>query len=250
MVKRMNTEQSDMDTPYLELKNLRVAYDSVQALHGISLTVRQGEIVAILGANGAGKTTTLATISGLLKPVDGGIFFEGKPIHTLPSHEIVRLGITHSPEGRRLFGTLTVLENLELGAFTRKNTERSAEILDWIFKLFPRLRERANQLAGTLSGGEQQMVAIGRALMGDPKILLLDEPSLGLAPILVRSIFDSIREINTRGVTVILVEQNAKAALKLASRGYVLEVGKVVLADDAAALLDNKAVQKAYLGGR
>lgn len=250
MVKRMNTEQSDMDTPYLELKNLRVAYDSVQALHGISLTVRQGEIVTILGANGAGKTTTLATISGLLKPVDGGIFFEGKPIHTLPSHEIVRLGITHSPEGRRLFGTLTVLENLELGAFTRKNTERSAEILDWIFKLFPRLRERANQLAGTLSGGEQQMVAIGRALMGDPKILLLDEPSLGLAPILVRSIFDSIREINTRGVTVILVEQNAKAALKLASRGYVLEVGKVVLADDAAALLDNKAVQKAYLGGR
>lgn len=246
----MNTEQSDMDTPYLELKNLRVAYDSVQALHGISLTVRQGEIVTILGANGAGKTTTLATISGLLKPVDGGIFFEGKPIHTLPSHEIVRLGITHSPEGRRLFGTLTVLENLELGAFTRKNTERSAEILDWIFKLFPRLRERANQLAGTLSGGEQQMVAIGRALMGDPKILLLDEPSLGLAPILVRSIFDSIREINTRGVTVILVEQNAKAALKLASRGYVLEVGKVVLADDAAALLDNKAVQKAYLGGR
>ena len=242
MVKRMNTEQSDMDTPYLELKNLRVAYDSVQALHGISLTVRQGEIVTILGANGAGKTTTLATISGLLKPVDGGIFFEGKPIHTLPSHEIVRLGITHSPEGRRLFGTLTVLENLELGAFTRKNTERSAEILDWIFKLFPRLRERANQLAGTLSGGEQQMVAIGRALMGDPKILLLDEPSLGLAPILVRSIFDSIREINTRGVTVILVEQNAKAALKLASRGYVLEVGKVVLADDAAALLDNKAV--------
>lgn len=250
MVKRMNTEQSDMDTPYLELKNLRVAYDSVQALHGISLTVRQGEIVTILGANGAVKTTTLATISGLLKPVDGGIFFEGKPIHTLPSHEIVRLGITHSPEGRRLFGTLTVLENLELGAFTRKNTERSAEILDWIFKLFPRLRERANQLAGTLSGGEQQMVAIGRALMGDPKILLLDEPSLGLAPILVRSIFDSIREINTRGVTVILVEQNAKAALKLASRGYVLEVGKVVLADDAAALLDNKAVQKAYLGGR
>lgn len=246
----MSTVQSEMDTPYLELKNLRVAYNSVQALHGISLTVRKGEIVTILGANGAGKTTTLATISGLLKPVEGGIFFEGNPIHTLPSHEIVRLGITHSPEGRRLFGTLTVFENLELGAFTRKNTDRSSEILDWIFKLFPRLRERANQLAGTLSGGEQQMVAIGRALMGDPKILLLDEPSLGLAPILVRSIFDSIREINSRGVTVILVEQNAKAALKLASRGYVLEVGKVVLVDDAEALLDNAAVQKAYLGGQ
>lgn len=238
-----------MGEAYLELRDLRVRYGNVEALHGINVRVEKGEIVAILGANGAGKTTTLTAISGLMKPSEGGIYFEGRPLHTLPSHEVVRLGITHSPEGRRVFGTLTVMENLDLGAFTRTDKERTAYILGWIFELFPRLKERTEQLAGTLSGGEQQMLAIARALMGDPKVLLLDEPSLGLAPILVRSIFESVREINERGVTVILVEQNARAALKLASRGYVMEVGKVVMEDSAPALLANPDVQAAYLGG-
>ena len=234
---------------YLELRNLTVCYGNVEALHGISAKVNQGEIVTILGANGAGKTTTLAAISGLMKPAAGGIFFEGKPLHTRQSHEVVKLGITHCPEGRRTFGTMTVLENLELGAFTCKDTARTARTLDWIYQLFPRLRERSSQLAGTLSGGEQQMLAIGRALMGNPKVLLLDEPSLGLAPILVRTIFGSIVDINSTGVTVILVEQNARAALKIASRGYVMEVGKIVMANDAKALLNDPDVQNAYLGG-
>ncbi|MDL2279816.1 ABC transporter ATP-binding protein [Desulfovibrio sp. OttesenSCG-928-G11] len=238
-----------MAEAYLELRDLRVKYDNVEALHGISVYVERGEIITILGANGAGKTTTLAAISGLMKPSGGGIFFEGQALHTQPSHRVVELGITHSPEGRRVFSTLTVMENLALGAFTRKDKARSAEILKWIFELFPRLEERLQQLAGTLSGGEQQMLAIARALMGDPKILLLDEPSLGLAPILVRSIFDSIREINHNGVTVILVEQNARAALKIANRGYVMEVGKIVMQDKAENLLANPEVQAAYLGG-
>lgn len=236
-------------TAYLELRDLKVCYGKVEALHGINVRVDRGEIVTILGANGAGKTTTLTAISGLMKPSSGGIYFDGKPLHTLHSHEVVRLGITHAPEGRRVFSTLTVQENLDLGAFTCKDKERSAHIRKWIFELFPRLEERAEQLAGTLSGGEQQMLAIARALMGDPKVLLLDEPSLGLAPILVRSIFNSVREINDRGVTVILVEQNARAALKVASRGYVIEVGKVVMEDRAEALLANPDVQAAYLGG-
>ncbi len=237
-------------TSYLELCDLRVCYGSVEALHGISIHVEKGEIVTILGANGAGKTTTLATISGLMKPSGGGVYFENTPLHTLHSHEIVHLGITQAPEGRRVFSTLSVEENLNLGAYVHhKNKKRNAEIREWIFELFPRLRERIRQLAGTLSGGEQQMLAIGRALMGDPKVLLLDEPSLGLAPILVRSIFDSIRLINSRGVTVILVEQNARAALKLATRGYVIEVGKVVMEDRAEALLANPEIQTAYLGG-
>lgn len=243
------SEASPMSVPYLELRDLHVCHGKVEALHGINVRVGKGEIVAILGANGAGKTTTMAAISGLLKPSGGGIFFEGSPLHAMPSHEIVRRGITHSPEGRRVFGTLTVEENLNLGAYSSKNTIRTAEIRNWIFDLFPRLDERLDQLAGTLSGGEQQMLAIARALMGDPKILLLDEPSLGLAPILVRSIFDSVREINEQGVTVILVEQNAKAALKIASRGYVMEVGKVVMEDEAKNLLANPDVQAAYLGG-
>lgn len=236
-------------TAYLELRDLRVCYGQVEALHGINVRVDKGEIVTILGANGAGKTTTLTTISGLMKPSSGGIYFEGRPLHTLHSHEVVGLGITHSPEGRRVFNTLTVQENLDLGAFTCKDKTRVARTLRWIFELFPRLEERAEQLAGTLSGGEQQMLAIARALMGDPKVLLLDEPSLGLAPILVRSIFNSVREINDRGVTVILVEQNARAALKIASRGYVIEVGRVVMEDSAEALLANPDVQAAYLGG-
>lgn len=233
----------------LELRDLRVSYGSVEVLHGITLTVNRGEIITILGANGAGKSTTLLSISGLVKPSGGGIFFEGEPLHTLRSHDIVRRGITQSPEGRRVFSTLTVLENLELGAFTVRDRRQSARTLEWIFALFPRLRERADQLAGTLSGGEQQMLAIGRALMGDPKVLLLDEPSLGLAPILVRSIFDATRLINEAGVTVILVEQNARAALKIASRGYVMEVGRIVMEDRAAALLVNPDIQNAYLGG-
>lgn len=238
-----------MSAPYLELRDLSVCHGKVEALHGINARVNRGEIVAILGANGAGKTTTLTAISGLLQPSGGGIYFEGAPLHTLPSHEIVQKGITHSPEGRRVFGTLTVAENLALGAYTRKDAARTAAIRDWIFELFPRLKERLDQLAGTLSGGEQQMLAIARALMGDPKVLLLDEPSLGLAPILVRSIFDSVREINGQGVTVILVEQNARAALKIASRGYVMEVGRIVMEDAAKALLANPDIQAAYLSG-
>ena len=226
-------------TTYLELRDLRVSYGKVEALHGISVHVEQGEIVTILGANGAGKTTTLTTISGLRKPSGGSILFQGRPLHTMPSHEIVRLGITQSPEGRRVFGTLSVRENLDLGAFTSKDRGRSAKIR----------KERYKQMAGTLSGGEQQMLAIARALMADPKVLLLDEPSLGLAPLLVRSIFDSVRKINRQGVTVILVEQNARAALKLASRGYVIEVGRVVMEDASEALLANPDVQAAYLGG-
>ncbi len=236
-------------TAYLELRDLRVSYGNVEALHAINVRVEKGEIITILGANGAGKSTTLMSISGLIKPTSGGIFFEGRPLHTLPSHDVVRLGITQSPEGRRVFGTLTVLENLQLGAFTSKDKPKINKTLDWIFELFPRLSERSKQLAGTLSGGEQQMLAIGRALMGLPKVLLLDEPSLGLAPILVRSIFETVRTINESGVTVILVEQNARAALKLASRGYVMEVGRIVMEDNAANLLANPEVQNAYLGG-
>ncbi len=237
------------NTPYLELRDLCVSYGNVEALHAISLRINQGEIVTILGANGAGKTTTLLTISGLLKPTSGSITFMGEPLHTLPSHEIVRRGITQSPEGRRVFGTMTVRENLELGAFTSNDTQRIRQNLDWIFDLFPRLRERTGQLAGTLSGGEQQMLAIGRALMSTPKVLLLDEPSLGLAPILVQSIFDTVRAINATGMTVVLVEQNARAALQIATRGYVMEVGRVVLEDAASNLLANPEVQNAYLGG-
>ncbi len=245
-----NTEAAMSDSQaYLELRDLRVRYGNVEALHGISIKVHKGEIVTILGANGAGKTTTLTSISGLIKAASGEIFFEGRPLHTMHSHEIVRLGITQSPEGRRVFGTMTVLENLELGSFTSSDRPRIARTLGWIYELFPRLRERSGQLAGTLSGGEQQMLAIGRALMAAPKVLLLDEPSLGLAPILVRSIFESVREINESGVTVILVEQNARAALKLAARGYVMEVGRVVMEDEARALLANPEVQDAYLGG-
>ncbi|MDD2967307.1 MAG: ABC transporter ATP-binding protein [Desulfovibrionaceae bacterium] len=233
---------------FLELQNVCVRYGNVEALHGISMRVEEGEIVTILGANGAGKSTTLLSISGLVKPSSGGIFFEGKPLHTIHSFDIVKRGITQSPEGRRVFGTMTVLENLQLGAFTLHDKQRSNTTLEWIFSLFPRLLERRDQLAGTLSGGEQQMLAIGRALMGEPRVLLLDEPSLGLAPLLVRSIFETVREINQRGVTVVLVEQNARAALKLATRGYVLEVGNVVMEDSAASLLANPQVREAYLG--
>jgi len=233
----------------LQLRDLHVKYGNIEVLHGINLEVREGEIVTILGANGAGKSTTLMTISGLVKPSQGAILFDhGALLHKLPAHAIVRCGIAHVPEGRRIFGTLTAQENINLGAYVRSDDE-VRKTQEWIYQLFPILAERRNQLAGTLSGGEQQMLAIGRALMSHPRVLLLDEPSLGLAPLLVKAIFQTLREINTSGVTIVLVEQNARAALKLAHRGYVMELGRIVLEDSAARLLTNPEVQSAYLGG-
>ena len=233
----------------LEIKDLHVKYGNVEVLHGINLEVDEGEIVTILGANGAGKSTTLLSISGLVKPSQGEVLFEGKALHKLPAHQVVKARISQSPEGRRVFGTLTVQENINLGAYTIKDKDKIARTRKWIYELFPRLEERKHQLAGTLSGGEQQMLAIGRALMSDPKVLLLDEPSLGLAPLLVKAIFQTIQEINAAGVTVLLVEQNAKAALRLAHRGYVLEVGNITLSGAADDLLTNPEVLDAYLGG-
>ncbi len=233
----------------LEVADLHVKYGNIEVIHGINLQVGEGEIVAILGANGAGKSTTLLTISGLVRPSGGSILFQGTPIHKLQAHSIVKLGIAQAPEGRRIFGTLTVQENLNLGSFVSTDTEQIDATRDWIYELFPVLLERKHQLAGTLSGGEQQMLAIARALMSRPKILLLDEPSLGLAPLLVKAIFQTLREINETGVTIVLVEQNANAALRLAHRGYVLEVGNVAMHDAAPALIANPAVQAAYLGG-
>ena len=233
----------------LELKNLKVKYGQVEALHGINLTVNEGELVTILGANGAGKSTTLMAISGLVPASEGEIHFKGRRIDTLRSHQVVGLGITQSPEGRRVFGPLTVAENLALGAFTKSDRAATARRLQWIYDLFPRLFERQAQMAGTLSGGEQQMLAIGRALMSEPQLLLLDEPSLGLAPLMVKSIFQTIRAINETGVTIILVEQNARAALKLADRGYVMEVGRLVMDGPASELLHDPQVQNTYLGG-
>jgi len=234
----------------LELIGLKVKYGQVEALHGLDLKVNEGELVTILGSNGAGKTTTLMAISGLAPVSSGEIRFEGRRLDTLRSHQVVALGITQSPEGRRIFGPLTVYENLALGAFTRHRRRAAvARRLAWVYDLFPRLFERQYQMAGTLSGGEQQMLAIGRALMSEPRLLLLDEPSLGLAPLLVRSIFQTIRAINQAGVTIVLVEQNARAALKLADRGYVLEVGRLVMAGQAADLLHDPRIQAAYLGG-
>ncbi|MDR2945490.1 MAG: ABC transporter ATP-binding protein [Candidatus Adiutrix sp.] len=233
----------------LELKGLKVKYGQVEALHGLDLTVNEGELVTILGANGAGKSTTLMAICGLVPTAEGEICFEGRRIDTLRSHQVVELGITQSPEGRRVFGPLTVAENLSLGAYSQKDKIAAARRLKWIYDLFPRLDERRSQMAGTLSGGEQQMLAIGRALMAEPRLLLLDEPSLGLAPLLVKSIFQTIRAINQAGVTIILVEQNARAALKLADRGYVMEVGRLVMEGKAEKLLHDPQVQSTYLGG-
>jgi branched-chain amino acid transport system ATP-binding protein len=233
----------------LTISNLQVYYGAIRALEGISLEVNQGEIVTMIGANGAGKSTTIRSISGLVKPTHGEILFEGKPLHRMRPHDIVVLGVGQSPEGRRVFANMSVRENLELGAYTRsKYRDQVRADMERIFHLFPRLKEREAQSAGTLSGGEQQMLAIGRALMARPRLLLLDEPSLGLAPFLVQSIFQIIRDINQQGVTVLLVEQNAHQALRIAHRGYVLETGKVVLADSAANLLLNDSVRKAYLG--
>jgi branched-chain amino acid transport system ATP-binding protein len=234
----------------LELQDIHTYYGNIHALRGISLQVNQGEIVTLIGSNGAGKSTTLRTISGLLSPRRGQVVLNGKRIDNVPAHEIVKLGISQSPEGRRIFPRLTVLENLEMGAYTRKDGggEFQAD-LDRVFELFPRLKERAWQKGGTLSGGEQQMLAIGRALMSRPKVLLLDEPSMGLAPILVDQIFSIVQDINRQGTTILLVEQNALKALEIAHTGYVLQSGQIVLQDTAANLRRNETVQKAYLGG-
>jgi branched-chain amino acid transport system ATP-binding protein len=234
-------------SPLLEVEDLRTAYGSIEALKGISLTVEEGEVVTLIGSNGAGKSTTLRSISGLTPPRSGSIRFRGEEISTVPAQDIVRLGISQSPEGRRCFQRMTVRENLELGAYLRRDANIKQD-LERVFELFPRLRERERQKAGTMSGGEQQMLAMGRAMMADPALLLLDEPSMGLAPILVDRIYETVAEINRQGTTILLVEQNANYALEVSKRGYVLETGKVVLADDSASLRENPEVQKAYLG--
>jgi branched-chain amino acid transport system ATP-binding protein len=232
----------------LEISDIHTYYGSIHALKGITLDVRDGEIVTLLGANGAGKSTTLRSINGLNRPRQGAIRFQGRDITSTPAHEIVKRGIAQSPEGRRLFPRMTVTENLEMGAFQRRDRSEIRTDMDRVFELFPRLHERRNQKAGTMSGGEQQMCAIGRALMARPKLLLLDEPSLGLAPIFVERIFDIIKQINQQGTSILLVEQNALMALDAANRGYVLETGRIVLADSAAALKTNEQVRKTYLG--
>jgi branched-chain amino acid transport system ATP-binding protein len=235
------------ESALLKLTNVNTYYGRIHALQGVDLEVGRGEIVTLIGANGAGKTTTLKTISGLLHPREGEVWFDGQDISRTPAHDLVKRGIGHAPEGRRIFSRLTVLENLQMGGFTRSSAERS-EDQERVITLFPRLKERLTQKGGTLSGGEQQMLAIGRALMSRPRLLLLDEPSLGLAPILVQQIFDIIREINSQGTTILLVEQNALQALGIANRGYVLQTGKVTLADTAAALAANEDVRRVYLG--
>jgi branched-chain amino acid transport system ATP-binding protein len=232
----------------LEINDLHTYYGSIHALKGISLHVDEGEIVTLIGANGAGKSTTLNTICGLLKPRSGDIQLAGEPIHVLPAHEIVARGVAQAPEGRRVFGRLSVTENLEMGAFARTDAKAIRADIDRVFALFPRLGERSKQVAGTLSGGEQQMLAIGRAMMARPRLLLLDEPSMGLAPILVETIFETVREINSQGTTILLVEQNALIALSTAGRGYVLETGEIALADSAESLLHDDMVRKVYLG--
>lgn len=232
----------------LEVDNIHTYYGNIHALKGISLSVDEGEIVTLIGANGAGKSTTINTISGLRKPRSGGIYLDGEPIHELPPHLIVAKGISQAPEGRRIFGRLTVMENLEMGAFARTDKAGIARDLERVFHLFPRLKERAHQVGGTLSGGEQQMLSMGRALMAHPRVLLLDEPSMGLSPILVENIFETIKEINREGTTILLVEQNALMALSVANRGYVLQTGEVVLHDTAENLQKNEMVRKAYLG--
>jgi branched-chain amino acid transport system ATP-binding protein len=230
----------------LELQDVHVKYGAVAALKGVTLEVNEGEIVTLLGANGAGKTTTLRTISGLLRPAAGAVIFDGRPIDTMPAHQVLGVGIGHVPEGRRVFPRMSVLENLEMGAYQRKGGNKAT--MDRVFELFPVLAERRTQDGGTLSGGEQQMLAIGRALMSKPRLLLLDEPSMGLAPLIVAKIFEIIKEINNDGTTVLLVEQNAAQALRLAQRGYVLETGVIVMSDDAKTLLSDDRVRAAYLG--
>jgi branched-chain amino acid transport system ATP-binding protein len=232
----------------LELKNVHVRYGGIEAVKGISFEVGEGELVALIGGNGAGKTTTLKTISGLKRPSEGTIMFNGGSIESTPAHEIVDLGMCQAPEGRRIFPRMTVQENLEMGAYGRKDQSAMKDDYERVYRLFPVLRDRQKQKGGTLSGGEQQMLAIGRALMGRPRLLMLDEPSMGLAPLVVEKIFGLLREIHDQGTTILLVEQNAQAALRLADRGYVIESGEIVLTDDAKALLGNEQVRKAYLG--
>jgi branched-chain amino acid transport system ATP-binding protein len=234
----------------LEIQNLTVNYGAITALHGISLTVQEGDIVTLIGANGAGKTTTLRAISGLQRVADGTISYEGRPITNLPPHLVVQRGLCQVPEGRMVFANLTVLENLHMGAYLVRDKTAVSTAMEYVFHIFPRLQERERQTAGTLSGGEQQMLAIGRALMGKPRFLMLDEPSLGIAPLLVKTIFEKIVEINRdRRITILLVEQNANLALEISRYGYVLETGRITLADNSAALRSNPEVKRAYLGG-
>lgn len=232
----------------LEVKDLQVYYGVIQALKGISFEVNKGEVIALIGANGAGKTTTLQTLTGILSPKSGSIQFEGKEITKVPAHKIVEMGMAHVPEGRRVFADMTVYENLLMGAYTRKDKNEIQESLSMVYRRFPRLEERKNQRAGTLSGGEQQMLAMGRALMSKPSIILMDEPSMGLSPIFVNEIFNIIKEVSESGTTVLLVEQNAKKALSIADRAYVLETGNITMGGNANDLLHDEAVQKAYLG--
>ena len=232
----------------LEVKNIEVYYGVIQAIKGISFEVNQGEVIALIGANGAGKTTTLQTITGMLSPKSGEVIFEGVDITKIPGHKIVGMGMAHVPEGRRVFAQLSVLENLKLGAYTVKDAAKIEETLNRVYESFPRLAERKNQMAGTLSGGEQQMLAMGRALMSQPRLICMDEPSMGLSPILVDEIFKIITDISSTGTTVLLVEQNAKKALSIADRAYVLETGNIVLEGKASDLLNNEDIKKAYLG--
>jgi branched-chain amino acid transport system ATP-binding protein len=234
--------------PLLSIDNVHAGYGPIAVLQGISLEVQPGEIVALIGANGAGKTTTLLTVSGCLRPHQGRVLFEGRQIHDLPAHEIVRLGICQSPEGRKIFPRLTVLENLQMGAFTRRDKAGIERDLAHAFELFPILAKRRTQPGGTLSGGEQQMLAVARALMGKPRLLLLDEPSLGLAPLIAVKIFEVVKKLNAEGMSILLVEQAARMALKLAHRGYVMETGRITMSDRAEALLNDRRVQDAYLG--
>ena len=232
----------------LEVKDLKVYYGMIEAIKGVSFHVEEGEVIALIGANGAGKTTILHTVSGLLSPKNGSVTFEGVDITKIPGHKIVSMGMAHVPEGRRVFAQLSVLQNLKMGAYTRKDKQEIEDTLKMVFKHFPRLEERQNQLAGTLSGGEQQMLAMGRALMSHPKIILMDEPSMGLSPIFVNEIFNIIKEVSKSGTTVLLVEQNAKKALSIADRAYVLETGNIALEGKASDLLNDDSIKKAYLG--
>ena len=233
----------------LEVQDIQVYYGMIQALKGVSFSVNEGEVIALIGANGAGKTTTLHTVTGLLRAKSGHIIYDGQDITKVPPHKIVTMGMAHVPEGRRVFANMTVLQNLKMGAFTRSDKNEIDATIEKVYKRFPRLKERQNQTAGTLSGGEQQMLAMGRALMSQPKIILMDEPSMGLSPLLVKEIFKIIRQVNRNGVTVLLVEQNAQMALSVADRAYVLETGRVVMEGTGAELLTNERVRSAYLGG-